>query len=137
MKKCSTCDVSKSLKEFNRKAINKDGLERYCKDCHRKHNVNHYAANKVAYKQNALKHKRLLRAWFVELKKTLSCMECGEMKYWRLAFHHRNSKTKDTEVSQMITDHASKNRILKEIDKCNVLCHNCHSDVHHANRGVV
>lgn len=137
MKVCCRCKVSKTKADFNKKSANRDGLERYCKDCHRVHTQAHYKANKKTYKVSAKKFKHELKEWYVLLKQKYMCKKCKEHRHWRLAFHHRNPKTKVKEVSQMITDHASRQTILKEIKKCDALCHNCHSDVHYfANRRV-
>lgn len=131
MKVCSTCKIEKTTEEFNKKSANADGRERYCKDCHRARNRAHYDDNKDAYKTSARKFKRLLTAWFQAYKSTLHCEKCGESKPWRLAFHHRDPKQKDLEVSAMVKLHRSRENILKEIAKCDVVCHNCHADIHH------
>ena len=46
-----------------------------------------------------------------------------------LDFHHRNTKEKDIDVSTLIRK-GNKNKILKEVEKCDVLCSNCHRDLH-------
>lgn len=130
-KKCSTCTITKPVTEFNKKSSTPDGYERYCKECHRERNRLHYAANKKAYKQSAKKFKQLLREWYVGIKQQHVCLSCGEDKYWRLAFHHRDPTTKVADVSQMVIGNISRAKILEEIEKCDALCHNCHSDVHH------
>lgn len=91
----------------------------------------HYESNSDAYKAQALQHRKKLGDWFLQLKSTLCCKICGETKPWRLAFHHRDPLTKVSEVSRMIGDTCSRKQILEEIAKCDVLCHNCHSDIHH------
>ena len=67
--------------------------------------------------------------WFTDYKKTLKCKECGESRYWVLDFHHRDPKEKDVEVSTLMR-RGNKTKILKEIEKCDVLCANCHRDLH-------
>ena len=42
MKMCCTCKQEKPESEFNKKNSTKDKLERYCKDCHRDRNKQHY-----------------------------------------------------------------------------------------------
>lgn len=44
-----------------------------------------------------------------------------------LDFHHKNPKNKFMGVSTMITQGYSTDRIMDEIDKCEILCANCHS----------
>lgn len=139
MKKCCVCKHLKTEDFFNKKSSNKDGRERYCKECHREKNRAHYVANKAAYVATARKWSKVKKDWYENLKKGLKCTTCNEDKHWRLCFHHTDKSTKEFEISQMVLANMSKDRILKEIDKCVVLCQHCHLDLHyfeHANRGV-
>jgi len=131
MKKCATCKQDKPVTEFNKKSSTKDGLERYCKDCHRARNRKHYEEHTDEYKASAKKFKKQLKEWFVEYKSTLVCCKCGETKYWRLDFHHTDPSTKETDVSRLVTENRSRKVILAEIDKCIVVCRNCHADIHY------
>ena len=59
-----------------------------------------------------------------------SCMVCGYNKCQRaLSFHHLNPKEKDFDLSSRGLTR-SWERIKKEIDKCVLLCSNCHMEVH-------
>lgn len=131
MKKCCRCKEEKSEVEFNKKTSNPDGLERYCKECHRKKNQRHYQNNKKKYKTSANKHKRDRRSWYQEIKSTLKCFICSEDKPWRLGFHHLDPTEKELEISLMISKGTSKQKIIEEMNKCIVVCHNCHADIHH------
>ena len=99
----------------------------------------HYAKNKQIYKDRAAKFKAELRQWFTDYKKTLKCEICGTDKYWRLTFHHLDPLQKDDGVSKMVADHRPRKLIMEEISKCQVLCQNCHQDVHYElkNRSLV
>lgn len=130
-KLCSTCRHVKPIAEFNKKSSTKDGLERYCKECHRARNRRHYQANKQAYVDTAVKWQNEKRQWWAEYKQTLSCSVCGENRYWCLDFHHSDPSEKENTVSQMVTQNASRERILEEVAKCVVVCRNCHADIHH------
>ena len=74
-----------------------------------------------------------LREWFIEFKKELKCEICGEGRYWVLDFHHIDPTKKDIEVSILIRK-GSKKKALEEIQKCKVLCANCHRDLHYNER---
>jgi len=66
-----------------------------------------------------------------ELKKILGnkCEFCGYNKCLNaLEFHHKSGKKED-HVSRMIRD-VSRQKSLKEIDKCILLCANCHRELH-------
>jgi len=63
------------------------------------------------------------------------CVRCGYNKcIWALKFHHRNPQEKDFDISRYIT--LSWNKIQKELDKCDLVCANCHDEIHYENRGV-
>jgi hypothetical protein len=131
MKICCKCKQSKQVSEFNRKSSNVDGLERYCKTCHREKNKIHYDNNKQKYIDTAVSNNKKFKQWWVEFKKQFKCVRCGEDKYWRISFHHTDPSTKDFDVSHMISNRKSKQMICEEINKCIPVCHNCHSDIHH------
>lgn len=57
------------------------------------------------------------------------CSKCGYDKYFNLTFHHRDPKTKDHDWSSLRK--RSWETICKELDKCDILCHNCHNEVHY------
>ncbi len=74
---------------------------------------------------NKDRRRKELREWVIGLKSDLECERCGESDWRCLDFHHKdNNKFKS--ISDMITDGDSKDRILIEIDKCEVVCANCH-----------
>lgn len=57
-----------------------------------------------------------------------SCKICGYNKCFRaLSFHHIDPKTKDFTISGLTYKWA---RIKAEIDKCILVCLNCHSEIH-------
>ena len=57
------------------------------------------------------------------------CIICGYNKCMRsLSFHHRNPKTKDLDWNKMRSWNIEK--IKKELDKCDLLCSNCHGEIH-------
>ena len=58
-----------------------------------------------------------------------NCGWRGELKSYQLDFHHFDPSTKTTEVAKM--ESWSFKKIVEEINKCVVLCKNCHADVHH------
>ena len=58
------------------------------------------------------------------------CTICGYKKSQRaLSFHHVNPKNKEFDLSSRGLTR-SWERIKKEIDKCVLICANCHMEVH-------
>lgn len=58
------------------------------------------------------------------------CLNCGQMPHpAAMAFHHRDRKEKDFSISSARSK--SFKAIKTELDKCDLLCKNCHA-IHHA-----
>ena len=56
------------------------------------------------------------------------CMKCGYDKcYGALSFHHRNPAEKSFNISQCHTRSWAKLKL--EVDKCDILCCNCHFEL--------
>lgn len=58
----------------------------------------------------------------------IACVLCGEDCACCLEFHHRDPNEKDFTVTMHLSSGFAK--IKAEIDKCVVLCANCHKKVH-------
>lgn len=128
-KVCCGCNIEKELTEFHKK---KGGHQGMCKDCRKVYIRNHYIKNKEKYMEKAAKCTKENRKWYREYKDTLRCTLCGENHPACLEFHHRDRETKAEEPSRLII--YGKKRFLKEIEKCDVLCSNCHRKLHHNER---
>jgi len=57
------------------------------------------------------------------------CKVCGDKRYYVLDFHHRDPGQKDLGIADAIWNWSPK-RLQAEIDKCDVLCANCHRALH-------
>lgn len=67
------------------------------------------------------------KAKISEIKKNQGCENCGYDKHSSaLVFHHENPEEKEAGISTMVVKHRSMEDILNEIEKCFVLCSNCH-----------
>jgi hypothetical protein len=66
----------------------------------------------------------------------MRCIRCGfnEPIPDCYAFHHRNPNEKDPSWGRMKSNNWSFDKIKSELDKCDILCHNCHSIVHYEMR---
>ena len=59
-----------------------------------------------------------------------ACQRCGyDRCKAALCFHHRDSTEKDWALNALLTS-GSWERIRKELDKCDLLCANCHLEEH-------
>jgi hypothetical protein len=98
------------------------------RECRRKW----YANNKSSEKAHVKKRKIEIRNWFQKYKSSLKCSKCMESHPSTIDFHH-NSRNKENNISKMVADGYSIERIKKEFGKCDVLCANCHRKVHFEN----
>lgn len=58
------------------------------------------------------------------------CEKCGEQREHILAFHHIDSESKDSTPAKLIAN-SKFDEFFKEIEKCILLCNNCHGDFHY------
>ena len=75
---------------------------------------------------------RLVLGWAKKLKAIRllggKCKCCGETRPWILEFHHIDESTKDCQISSL--KGLSWDRFKIELPKCELLCRNCHGDIH-------
>lgn len=124
MKVCSKCKQEKPYSEFSKDRRDKSGRKCTCKACvalYRKYSIRHKTYNR--------NYKISTKEWLIEYKKTLKCEICGEDRHYVLDFHHRNPHEKDFNISKAYKN-TNKETIMKEIEKCMVVCSNCHREIH-------
>jgi len=128
---CCTCNIEKNISAYSFKNIEKNVYHCSCKECCKETRKRNYEKNKkVTFDRNNRKRTNL-RKWFEEYKKTLSCIKCGENHPACLDFHHIDSTTKEHTISLMIGGTYSIDTVMREIEKCDILCANCHRKLHY------
>lgn len=129
-KKCFKCLRKLPLQNFKKHNGRSDGLQADCIECQAAYRREHYKKNKESYLSKAKKRNAIIRKQNSELIRSLKkvCKNCGESHPACLQFHHREPHKKSFIVSQKLT--ISKERLLEEIAKCDVLCANCHFKEH-------
>jgi len=93
-----------------------------CSNCH--HEL-HYNDKITIYKES--------KKIYLEYKNINGCQECGYNKCNDcLTFHHINVNDKKMKLSTCRTSNINniKENVIKELNKCNVICHNCHVELH-------
>ena len=81
--------------------------------------------------QKSTENKRLRRKvglhFVQEHKKRWGCADCGEKDPVVLSLHHKHDKKFN------VADRVGGNQqqLADEVDKCEILCHNCHARRHH------
>jgi hypothetical protein len=130
MKKCTKCGLEKDESEFQKKR--KNSLQPICKKCKNEYDKAWYINNtrrrenlNIRAKERVIRNKKFLR----EYKLSIGCKLCGYNKtYHALEFHHVDGNDKKYNVSLMRT--LSIETVMKEIEKCIVVCANCHREIH-------
>ena len=105
----------------------------------------YYKRNKESEKSRITKtnkiRKDLIRKWLDDYKSTHKCLKCEETHIGCLEFHHRDPAQKDIEIAAAVRVGWSIDKIKEEIEKCDILCANCHRKLHWEerlkHRGVV
>lgn len=127
VKKCSKCNLEKSLDSFNKKSDRR--LQPYCRDCDNAHAREYYKKNRDRVKSQ-INSARKIRAANLskeirELKESTPCTDCGiNYPYYVMDFDHIRGK-KAGNISHMINSAVTK-KVREEIEKCEIVCSNCH-----------
>lgn len=118
-KVCSLCKLEKSLVEFYSNGYQPSGNKKYksrCKPCEEKYRLQLFL-------------KKIIKILEIKGKK-YQCESCGYNKNLAaLTFHHIDPKKKEFSLSSAKT--MSQDKLIKELDKCIVLCANCHMEEHY------
>ncbi len=149
MKTCVTCKQEKPLAEFNRNLKTKDGRQSSCRSCSNQYDRDrlrdpqraqanrdrvtaHYQAHKEERQTYVLRYQMLRKIRAVNYLGG-KC-PCGEEHPSALQFHHRDPSTK---LFNITTKHLGSPKlypwdtvIAPELDKCDLLCANCHFKEH-------
>lgn len=114
---CSTCRIEKPISEFY-KIKNTERYRTSCKTCVSEYQKTIAGGTRANTKSLAVEYKGG------------KCQQCGYCKSLSaLEFHHRDSTEKDFGIARRW--YKGLDDILKkELDKCDLLCSNCHREVH-------
>lgn len=124
MKTCYRCKIEKPLTEFTPRVGHREGdgsskFSSYCKKCY---------VDYVGLRQKEIK---ILGVEYLGGK----CVRCGYKKCLAaLDFHHIDPSKKDPSLATINKMRYHRWEIVKaELDKCMLLCANCHREEHEGN----
>jgi len=151
---CSKCKETKPLDEFHKDSRLKSGRAGRCKKCSCEYKQEYYASNEGKAKIQAYnernkekisgyskKYSREYRNAQFKNKKKLEfclykggcCTECGftatQDTIAAFDFYHLDPSEKEYTPSDMLM--LRKEKVFRELDKCILLCSNCHRILHH------
>lgn len=89
-----------------------------------------YRNNPDPYKKRARKNKEVMRQ-MVRDRKSIPCMDCGlEYPYYAMHFDHVDPSVKVDTISRIVNSGNLK-LLGEELQKCEVVCANCHAERTH------
>ena len=136
LKKCYRCKEKKTLDNFSKNKIRKDGLQTECRSCKSVTSRSYYKKNrkKIVKQININKRRRALKRYIGIVTEYLSrsCVDCKKVYHpSSMVFDHAGlddklSILKTEGVLRLVRGGYSWDVIKKEIKKCEVRCQNCH-----------
>lgn len=130
-KECCKCHNELGLDQFHTNVTRKDGYSGVCKECEKQYKKKYYAADPSKFQARVRQRRAELREWYHQHKSQLICTRCPENHPACMQFHHLDRTKKEFSISKMVQQGFSITRIEAEMQKCIILCANCHSKEHY------
>lgn len=112
------CKTEKSTDNFN-------AGQKYCKPCNKEYQRKHYLNNKEYYSDKRKSYQLTTLQYIHNILKDSSCVTCGESRIATLQFDHIDPSKKKFSISRGRDKSIAV--VAKEIEKCQILCANCHA----------
>ena len=126
---CTKCNNEKELLLFPAKKVSKDGRASWCRACFKANWDVRYYENHLHYRNSHNTSRKKIREEnarkVFEYLTNHPCIICGESDPIVLEFDHRDRNDKIGNISNLVTNF-SWEKVESEIEKCDVLCANCH-----------
>ena len=137
-KRCYRCHEVKPIEDFAWRRKQKGQRDSFCRPCRSAYGKEHYAANRQRYIDQARASKDAIRLertrFLLDFFKSHPCVDCGERDAVVLEFDHVGDKS--FSIGAKLVQFAWQT-ILDEIEKCEVVCANCHRRRTARRRGAV
>jgi hypothetical protein len=102
---------------------------------HKEQSRKYYLANKEKVVARSKATRAVGKARWDTFKRTLKCTKCGFDHPAALDFHHVDPIEKENLVSKLVSNGCFA-AAMEEVQKCIVLCANCHRIVHYEEHSV-
>ena len=136
MKTCTLCSIEKPLEEYTKKRRNKDGYMAMCRECSLPRRRKQYKENPEPQREGVYARRRYVTERYMEFKINNPCTDCHKFypSYVMDLDHVRGEKVAG--VSSLVNRNAPWEVIQEEIDKCDLVCANCHRERTYKRLGV-
>jgi hypothetical protein len=129
MIKCIVCKEAKGEEEYNWRNKSQGRRKNYCRTCDRVIKKRHYDNNRADIIAQVRARTAMNVDRFQQWKSQLKCTLCPETDSCCLDFHHLDPTQKDFGISEAVPS-MSWEALMEEVNKCIVVCKNCHTKVH-------
>jgi 5-methylcytosine-specific restriction endonuclease McrA len=138
VRRCGRCELDLPISCFAWKLKAKGRRDSWCRACRKAYSREYYEANRERYMALDLERKRRARLertrLLIEYFASHPCVDCGETDPVVLEFDHLRDK--DFNIGSKLV-HCSWKKVLAEIEKCEVVCANCHRRRTNKRRGAI
>jgi len=97
---------------------------------HREYHKKYYQKRKEYYLTRNVDRRIMLRNYLNEYKNNKFCVTCKESATPCLDFHHIDPQNKIESIAWFPNKGYSIKKLHEEIDKCIIICANCHRKLH-------
>ncbi len=125
--KCQGCGC-----DILNQRVTKGRLKKWCNESCR--NQWRYKNDPITINRDTYSEQKLRgysNKWKAFQYKGGKCQTCGESRPATLCFHHRDLSQKEFNLDGRTFANRKWSLIKDEVDKCDLLCHNCHHIIHY------
>ncbi len=129
MKTCTKCKTPKNLSEFNKQSRTKDGKHHWCRECQKEEGRDRYKRDpnrRACIRRVDKEFKKAKIETLAAYKIEKGCTDCGYNTHFAALDFDHVTGIKIANLSHMVRNGLSNQRIKEELDKCEVVCSNCH-----------
>jgi hypothetical protein len=105
------------------------GHQTWCRSCKKEYDAAWYRANKAKRRAKGRADRAAYVAWLDSLKEDKPCADCGgTYPSYVMEWDHLPGAIKTLVLANTRKAAYSKKRILAELEKCELVCANCHRE---------
>ena len=135
-KTCTKCNQEKLINEFSIRSSIKGTYQSHCKSCIAQQDKDRYSTQE---RKNSIRKANKIfiektKEFVNNYKEEKGCFKCGDKRHYVLDFHHVDDSDKEFNIANKVNRGISIQTIMLEINKCEVVCANCHRELHYLER---